>query len=73
MATTGDEQLGPEVCVIGTGVIGLVTIKNLLEQGLHVTAFERHEHIGGTWYVSEDGKQTTALEQTKFNTSKQSV
>ncbi|KAH7008341.1 flavin-binding monooxygenase-like-domain-containing protein [Ilyonectria destructans] len=73
MATTGDEQLGSEVCVIGTGVIGLVTIKNLLEQGLHVTAFERHEHIGGTWYVSEDGKQTTALEQTKFNTSKQSA
>ncbi|KAF7542518.1 hypothetical protein G7Z17_g11505 [Cylindrodendrum hubeiense] len=73
MATTSDEQLGPEVCVIGAGAIGLVTTKNLLEKGLQVTTFERHEHIGGTWHVSDNGEQITALEQTKFNTSKQTA
>ncbi|KAH7165957.1 flavin-binding monooxygenase-like-domain-containing protein [Dactylonectria macrodidyma] len=71
MATNVEEQLGSKVCVIGAGVIGLATTKNLLEQGLDVTTFERHEHIGGTWHVSDNGEQTTALEQTKLNTSKQ--
>ncbi|KAG3180909.1 hypothetical protein PC129_g25409, partial [Phytophthora cactorum] len=64
MATNGNSQVGPDVCVVGAGVVGLVATKNLLEQGLNVTTFERHDHIGGTWHVSDNGEQTTALEQT---------
>ncbi|KAH6892317.1 flavin-binding monooxygenase-like-domain-containing protein [Thelonectria olida] len=71
MANTENQRVGDEVCVIGAGVVGLVATKNLLEQGLKVTTFERHEWLGGTWHVSQDGEQTTALEQTRLNTSKQ--
>lgn len=70
---TDDQRIGNDVCVVGAGVIGLVTTKNLLEQGLNVTTFERHAWLGGTWHVSQDGGQTTALEQTRLNTSKQAV
>lgn len=66
-------ELGKDVCVVGTGVLGLLAIKNLSEQGLRVTAFERNEHIGGTWHVSTNPKQVTALPSTTANTSKQSV
>ncbi|ETS85679.1 hypothetical protein PFICI_03704 [Pestalotiopsis fici W106-1] len=63
---------GKRVCVIGTGVLGLVAIKNLKEQGLDVTAFERNDEIGGTWNTAS-GKpgQVTATELTTSNTSKQ--
>ncbi|KAI5461390.1 flavin-binding monooxygenase-like-domain-containing protein [Mariannaea sp. PMI_226] len=70
MNNSETEQIGSKVCVIGAGAIGLVATKNLLEQGLNVTTFERHEWIGGTWHVSDNGEQTTALDQTKFNTSR---
>ncbi|KAM5342428.1 hypothetical protein ACJ41O_013394 [Fusarium nematophilum] len=69
MAPT-NKQLGSDVCVVGTGVLGLLALKNLLEQGLNATAFERHEYVGGTWHASQDTQQTTALMQTTANTSK---
>lgn len=67
------QQLGNDVCVVGAGVLGLLAIKNLLEQGLKVTAFERNEYIGGTWHVSLDPEQLTALSSTTANTSRQAV
>ncbi|KAH6648794.1 flavin-binding monooxygenase-like-domain-containing protein [Truncatella angustata] len=67
-ASTGDH-----VCVVGTGVLGLVAIKNLKEQGLQVTAFERNEHIGGLWHVSDNQDQVTATSMTTANTSKHTV
>ncbi|KAM0816745.1 putative Flavin-binding monooxygenase-like-domain-containing protein [Seiridium cardinale] len=63
--------VGDQVCVIGTGVLGLVAIKNLIEQGLDVTAFERNGHLGGNWHVSDDTNQVTATAMTTANTSKQ--
>ena len=35
------------VAVIGSGVTGLVTLKNLLEEGLNVTAFKNRDTIRG--------------------------
>lgn len=64
---------GKDVCVVGTGMIGLVTIKNLREQGLNPTAFTKDEYLGGLWKPSGDGAKTTALHQTSLNTSKQMV
>ena len=66
-------RLGNEVCVVGTGVLGLLAIKNLLEQGLQVTAFERNEYLGGTWHASQNPEQVSALALTTANTSRQSV
>ncbi|KAJ3962408.1 hypothetical protein N0V92_000885 [Colletotrichum tropicale] len=65
--------VGSHVAVIGTGMIGLVAMKNLIEQGLQVTAIEQNEFIGGNWHLSPRKGQTTALPWTSFNTSKQTV
>ncbi|KAF5007223.1 hypothetical protein FDECE_6438 [Fusarium decemcellulare] len=71
MATAQNQQIGSDVCVVGTGVLGLLAIKNLREQGLDVTALERHDHIGGTWHASQNLEQTTAVTGTTANTSRQ--
>lgn len=65
--------VGDRVCVIGAGVLGLVAIKNFKEQGLRVTAFERHERLGGSWDLSQKTDQVTALQMTTANVSKQTV
>ncbi|RSL89192.1 hypothetical protein CEP51_001371 [Fusarium floridanum] len=70
MASSQSQQVGSDVCVIGTGVLGLLALKNLLEQGLNATAFERNEYIGGTWHASLNPGQTTALTGTTLNTSR---
>ncbi|KAM4059016.1 flavin-binding monooxygenase-like domain-containing protein [Hirsutella rhossiliensis] len=66
-------QVGDRVCVIGAGALGLVAIKNLREQGLKVTAFERNEYFGGLWHVSQDPRQVSALVETVMNTSKETT
>jgi dimethylaniline monooxygenase (N-oxide forming) len=38
-----------KVAVIGAGVSGLVTTKCLLDEGHHVTTFEKANDIGGNW------------------------
>lgn len=42
------------VCVIGAGAAGLCAIKNSIEHGLTVTAFELTENIGGTWVYRDE-------------------
>ena len=54
-------------------MVGVVALKNLLEQGLNPTAFTKDEYLGGLWKSSSDGDKTTALHQTSLNTSKQAV
>ncbi|KAM0330842.1 hypothetical protein ACHAQA_003797 [Verticillium albo-atrum] len=66
-----DDTLGNTVCVVGTGVLGLLAIKNLTEQGLDVTAFERNSYVGGNWHATDDPEQVSAMSQTTINTSKQ--
>ena len=73
MASSQDQPLGPDVCVIGAGPLGLIALKNLREQGLDAKALERNEYIGGTWHASSNAEQTTASEYTTANTSKQCV
>ncbi|KAJ3496335.1 hypothetical protein NLG97_g2733 [Lecanicillium saksenae] len=64
------DRIGQRVCVIGAGAIGLVAVKNLKEQGLQVTAFERNLYVGGNWHVSNDTTQVSALPQTRLMSSK---
>lgn len=35
-----------------TGVLGLVTVKNLAEEGFNVTGFDRNGYVGGLWHFS---------------------
>lgn len=44
------------VAVIGLGALGLVTLKNLLEEGYNATGFERNGYIGGLWKYTDDDK-----------------
>lgn len=72
MMASASNTPGNRVCVIGAGALGLVAIKNLTEQGLDVTAFERSHQLGGTWgWTLDKPDQVTATELTTSNTSKQ--
>ncbi|VUC25460.1 unnamed protein product [Clonostachys rosea] len=55
------------VAVVGLGAMGIVTVKNLLEEGFDVTGFERQNYIGGVWHFTEDKDTLSALEDTEIN------
>ena len=40
--------------VIGAGAAGLVTARELLREGHHVTVFEQNDTIGGIWNYQEE-------------------
>lgn len=42
-----------------TGSLGLVTLKNLLEEGFDATGFERKSYVGGLWKYTLD--ETTSV------------
>lgn len=39
-----------------TGVLGLVAVKNLREEGFQVTGFDRNDYVGGLWKYTEEDK-----------------
>lgn len=45
--------MAPTVAVVGLGALGLVTLKNLLEEGFDAVGIERHEYLGGLWHFDE--------------------
>lgn len=52
-----------EICMlIGVGAMGLVTVKNLLEEGFDVTGFDRNSYIGGLWHFTNDEDTLSVLE-----------
>jgi dimethylaniline monooxygenase (N-oxide forming) len=74
METNKDEpDCANQICIVGSGALGLVAMKNLIEQGLEVQAFEKNEYVGGIWHVSQDPSQTSALLETRAQFSKQVV
>ncbi|CAM1509044.1 Fc.00g027830.m01.CDS01 [Cosmosporella sp. VM-42] len=66
MASDPKEQ---RVAVIGLGAMGIVGVKNLLEEGFDVTGFERSGYVGGLWHFTEDEKTLSVLESTVVNIS----
>ena len=60
----------PSVAVIGLGAQGLVTVKNLLEQGFKVTGFDRNGYVGGIWHFSQE-HHVSALPTTFVNVSRE--
>ncbi|KAJ9614092.1 hypothetical protein H2200_002228 [Cladophialophora chaetospira] len=60
----------PTVAVIGLGAQGLVTVKNLLEQGFDVTGFDRNDYVGGIWHYSAE-HHISALPTTVVNVSRE--
>ena len=46
---------------IPLGVMGIVTVKNLLEEEFKVTGFEKSGYIGGLWHYTDDPNTLSAL------------
>lgn len=62
------EQL--PVCVIGAGVSGLTTVKQLLDRGIEFDAFEMGSDIGGNWRYDNDSGRSPAYASLHIDTSK---
>ncbi|KAI5459674.1 FAD/NAD(P)-binding domain-containing protein [Mariannaea sp. PMI_226] len=60
----------PTVAVVGLGVLGLVTVKNLTEEGFDVTGFDMNSYVGGLWHYTDEDK-TSVLPTTVINISKE--
>jgi dimethylaniline monooxygenase (N-oxide forming) len=41
--------------------MGIVAVKNLLEEGFNVTGFERSSYVGGLWHFTEDPETLSVL------------
>jgi dimethylaniline monooxygenase (N-oxide forming) len=41
--------------------MGIVAVKNLLEEGFDVTGFERSDYIGGLWHFTENEDTLSVL------------
>ena len=59
-----------KVCVIGAGPSGITAIKNLLDEGLDVTAYDYNQDVGGNWIFSEKESHSSVFETTHIISSK---
>lgn len=64
------DKEAPTVAVVGLGVLGLVAVKNLTEEGFNVTGFDRNDYVGGLWHYTDEDK-TSVLPTTVINISKE--
>lgn len=58
------------VCVIGAGPSGITALKNVLDQGIDATAFDRNKDVGGNWIYSENESHSSVFETTHIISSK---
>ena len=56
----------PSVAIIGLGAFGIVTLKNLLEEGYDATAFDKNPYLSGLWHYTADNR-VSALQSTIVN------
>jgi cation diffusion facilitator CzcD-associated flavoprotein CzcO len=42
--------------------MGIVCVKNLLEEGFQVTGFEKSSYVGGLWHFTDDPETLSVLE-----------
>lgn len=64
-----NEQL--PVCVIGAGVSGLTTVKQLMDRGIAFDCFEISSDIGGNWQYDNDSGRSPAYASLHIDTSKE--
>ena len=63
-------MLKKKVCVIGAGPSGITAIKNLLDEGLEVVAYDFNGDVGGNWIYSEKESHSSVFETTHIISSK---
>jgi dimethylaniline monooxygenase (N-oxide forming) len=59
------------VCVIGAGLSGLTTIKQLTDRGIDVVCYEIGSGIGGNWRYNNDNGRSVAYASLHIDTSKE--
>jgi hypothetical protein len=59
-----------KVAVIGVGPSGITALKNLVDQGLDVVAFDRNHEVGGNWIYSENESHSSVFDTTHIISSK---
>jgi hypothetical protein len=59
-----------KIAVIGVGPSGITALKNLVDQGLDVKAFDRNDEVGGNWIYSENESHSSVFETTHIISSK---
>ncbi len=58
------------VCIIGAGPSGLPAIKNLIEGGISVVAYDYNSDVGGNWIYNENESHSSVFETTHIISSK---
>ncbi len=58
------------VCIIGAGPSGITALKNLLDEGIDATIYDRNEEVGGNWIFSETESHSSVFETTHIISSK---
>jgi cation diffusion facilitator CzcD-associated flavoprotein CzcO len=59
------------VCVIGAGLSGLASVKQLTDRGIAVECFELGSSIGGNWRYDNDNGRSAAYASLHIDTSKE--
>lgn len=67
-SAASDGRLDADVLVIGAGISGLTTAKNLMEEGFSVIVVEATDQVGGLWQFTEKGYGVMSF--THINVSK---
>lgn len=62
--------MAKKIAVIGTGPSGITALKNLLDEGMEVIAFDKNKDVGGNWIYSEDESHSSVFETTHIISSK---
>ena len=62
--------MNKQVCIIGAGPSGLPAIKNLIEAGISVTAYDYNSDVGGNWIYNENESHSSVFETTHIISSK---
>ena len=52
-----------KICVIGAGPSGITAIKNIVEAGFNVKAFDFNSDVGGNWIYDENESHSSVFEQ----------
>lgn len=62
-----------DVCVIGAGCGGLVTIKSLEDRGVAVDCFEKGSDLGGMWRYENDNGMSSAYRSLHIDSSRRNL
>ena len=60
----------PRIAVIGGGAAGITAVKELIERGVDVIAFEKGDRVGGLWVQDNTSGLSPAYDSLHLNTSK---